>query len=245
MPDIRSLKQAISEIFAQHESRCLWFSGGSDSTLLLRVMLELDEPFGILTFDAAWSKEQRKQVDAVIMEKNLQVFSYPPAANVLVGQNGDLALVSQYAIDGGGNTAMLVRDLVNDPKRCYLDLDLGLAKSGIAPIEYAVHIWGLRRDDEHWISEKPLIDSENQVIGNKQFLFPLAEFTKQDVIVGLKTYGVEWEQPSDKMDLGNVNCCHNCLKTDEKPFCPKTGGEIDRVDWDRTGNLEKIRAILR
>ena len=241
MPDLSYLKAEISALFAQFESRCLHYSGGSDSRLLLEVMLETQQPFGILTFKEGWSKQQHKQFDAVVMAKNLQVFSYPAVSNTLVGENGEVGLVSQYAIDGYGNTTMLIRDLVDDPSRCAFDIKLQPEKRKIAPADWDVHILGLRLDDEHWL-KSPLITEKEGQVGSKKFLFPLAEWSQKEVRDTLKTYyGVDL---SGEIDTGNVNCCHSCLKTTERVYCPKEKREIDAVQWDKAGNTAQVREFL-
>jgi predicted phosphoadenosine phosphosulfate sulfurtransferase len=115
VPDIRSLKQAIEKIIDKDPLPCLWFSGGNDSMLLLHVLLELNKPFGILRFDDGWNAAQRKAVDAVIREKNLQVFSYPALSHLLVGNDAEMSLASLYAVDFEGNGTLMIRDMVHDP----------------------------------------------------------------------------------------------------------------------------------
>ena len=247
MTQLGSLKAHIRDLFEQDKLLCLWFSGGADSLLLLHVMLEVQKPFGVLRFDDGWDKEQKAAVDAIIIATGLQVFSYPASAHVLVAdETGDIGLVSQYAVDGNCDTAMLVRDLVDDPNRCAIDIRLETAKEGPqtpAPIEWDLHIWGTRGDDKHWLNgEQPILRGETSwKVGNKEFTAPLADWTREEVLEALKSYGAE----PLKVDTGNVNCCHNCLKSKGKVFCPKTGGEIDAVDWDGAENTRKVREHLR
>lgn len=246
MPELSSLKRSVKRLFAESGSLCLWLSGGSDSILLLEVMLEQRKPFGILRFDDGWTRDQRKVVDKVIMEKHLQVFSYPANAHILVGEGDEYGLVSRYAIDGFGNTAMLVKDLVDDPKRCCFDIKLDVPKQRAAPLEWEVHIRGTRSDDRHWLNQdRTLIPPKSKRnIGQKQFRFPLARWTREEVWAALKTYGIDWQKPSDEMDTGNIATCFSCIKTTERVFCPKKGAEIDGVKWDKAVNTAMIRQVL-
>jgi hypothetical protein len=240
--NLRSLKWAIAEIFDKHESRCLWFSGGSDSRLLLEIMLETGKTFGILQFTEGWSREQHRQADEAILMHDLQVFSHPAIANSLVAEGENIGLVSQYAINGGGESVMLIRDLVDDAKRCAYDVDLTPARSRPAIIEYDAHIMGLRHDDRHWIAGKPLIDGPERTYGGKTFKFPLAGWSAKQVRRTLKThYGIDL---SGQADLGDINACHNCLKGEGRVYCPKSGTEIDAVVWDRQASLNLVRELL-
>lgn len=249
MPTIRSLKRQMAAIFAEHESLCLFFSGGSDSRLLLEVMLEIKPFFGILTFGDGWDREQSKQIDAVILEKNAkgidfpQVFGYPALSHTLVGSNGDLGLVSQYAIDEGGNSTMLVRDLV-DEGPCSFDIKLEPATQRPAPIEWSTYIHGSKRADRHWaFGEGPLVDEPERIVGTKTFLFPLLDWSHEQVRDVLKKeYGVDL---SDQAELADIKCCSNCLKTTDRVFCPKAGHDIDGQGFDKEGNLQKVRDLLR
>lgn len=78
-------------------------------------------------------------------------------------------------------------------------------------------------------------------VGEKDFIAPLADWTREEVLEGLKSYGAE----PVKKDTGNIYACHNCLKTSGKAFCPKTGGEIGGVAWDGAENTKKVREHLR
>lgn len=212
-------------------------------------MLEIDKPFGILRFADGWTRRQRQYVDAVIIEKGLRVFSYPANAYVLVGQGEEIALVSQYAIDARGNTAMLLRDLVetDDPARCAFDITLATAVTKAAPIEYDLHIWGTRSSDRHWLSGGASVLTENGSKwqnGSKTFIAPLAKWSRKDVIAALKTYGIDWQQPTDNMDTGNVEACTRCLQGGEMRLCPKTKAYIPARQWDKEGNTKLIRQIL-
>jgi hypothetical protein len=87
------------------------------------------QKFGILQFTEGWSREQHRQADEAILMHDLQVFSHPAIASSLVAEGENIGLVSQYAINGGGESVMLIRDLVDDAKRCAYDVDLTPARS--------------------------------------------------------------------------------------------------------------------
>lgn len=220
---------------------CLWFSGGSDSTLLLFAMLEIKKPFGILRFDDGWSREQKREVDALIIEKNLQVFSYPPIDSFLVSEGDEIGLVSRYSVSvHSGNTMNLIRDVVDDPKVCAFDLMLEKAKQKAAPIVYCNHILGVRKDDTHWSSgEKSLIPGRHFSNETGWVYCPLYDWKREDVNEALKVYNVpEFTSDSD------IHACTKCLQSKERVFCPKVEKEIDPVEWDAPANLKFLRSLL-
>ncbi len=245
MKKLATLRRRIAAIFENEKTPlCLWFSGGSDSRLLLEVMLEHKQPFGILRFEDGLDREQKLQIDTVIMRHNLQVFSYPAVSHALVGENGEMAMVSQYAIDLPGKTALLARDLVEDTTRCAFDIKLEIAQTRSAPIVFETHVWGSRNSDTHWITEfKPVIKDERWKHGDKQFIAPLYDWTAGEVMQGL----LEFPEVMRGRDTGDIACCSRCLQEQDTKlvFCPKAGKEIPVVDWDRKENLIFLRRTLQ
>lgn len=255
MDRLSSLKTSLARIFDEYPNPCLWLSGGADSLLLLRVMLEADKQFGVLRFDDGWDRDQRKQVDAIVQRFNLMVFSYPPVMSLLTEENGEIAAVAGYAVDRFGTAALLVRDLVEEvasgesrvasgKSRCVFDIKTEMSPGAAAQIEFDAHIWGTRREDRHWIAgDDELIKSDRWSVGEKQFFAPLYDWTRDEVLEALKTF----EEHVPELDTGNIVCCSRCLKKNEtaRVFCPKADKEIPKVEWNREENLRLVRDILR
>lgn len=219
---------------------CLWFSGGSDSRLLLELMLITGKPFGILLFQDGWTREQKRKTDEIIIKHNLMTFSYPAIENLLVTEDGEISLVSAYAIDSCGNSFAVIRDLVDEPKRCLFDVKLDLPQMLAAPTAFNTHIIGTRSEDRHWIfGEKELGRGEDWLIGETAFTAPLWSWTKGDVRQCLGDLGID----DDGVDTGNVACCSNCL-TQESPFCPKVDRTIEPHGWNPMDNLRMVRSWL-
>lgn len=241
--DLRSLRESIEAIFTSDRTVALWYSGGSDSRLLLEVMLETGGRFSVLRFNDGWTREQSTVGDAGIHQHRRQAFSYPALRHMLVGEGEEIALVSGYAVDADGTMALLVRDIVDDPKRCGMDERL-LAKPQMraAPAEFDVHIWGTRKDDRHWVvgDNVPLISGPEWKVGSKTFIAPLYEWTRERVRAALKSeYGVVVEG----VDTGDLRCCTNCLRS-ARAYCPKVDQDIDGVIWDAEGNLSQVRGLM-
>lgn len=250
MSKLGSLRTEVEELFASGKSICLWYSGGADSTLLLNVLLQVGKPFGVLRFEDGWNKRQQDAVNAVIRENKLQVFTYPASAHVLIDEKPEIGLISQYAIDAHGNTAILVRDLVDDPAVCGVEIRFETAKQGPqtpAPVEYDIHLWGTRGDDEHWLSgDKPILTEKEWQIGEKRFIALLLDWDGLEVREALEVFDIQ-PASSDRngTDTGNIYACHNCLMTTERVFCPKVKDYIDGVAWNGAENTEKVRKHLR
>lgn len=210
--------------------------------LLLELMLKTGKPFGIFMFDHGWTREQKKVVDAIVVHHNLQTYSYPAVENLLVTESGEVSLVSAYAIDCFGNTAAIIRDIVDEPERCVFDAVLPKPQMLVAPTEFDTHIWGTRSDDRHWIfGELPLSRGNSWQVGEKVFLAPLWDWTREEVSQQLEEFGEIDGYESEK--VSDLHYCTNCL-TEERPFCPKADKEIEPHKWDSERNLQIIREWL-
>lgn len=220
----------------------LYLSGGDDSRLLLHILMDIHAaegyPFSIVNFNHSFSKEQQKYLDELIYKHNLMVFSYPPIRQYLIGENSEVAMVEEYAfVDGACRT--FLRDIEDNPKNCIHDVKFGSTKDSPAPIGFKLNIFGIRKTDHHF--------SVGQLAGeelsrNKEFLYwnPLWEFSKQDVIEGLRYFG---DAPTS-IDTGVTELCLKCLQSKGKVRCPKTDEMIEPLHWNPTENLDFLRRRL-
>lgn len=238
MKYLRSLKSSLEREMTGGRSVCLWFSGGKDSLLLLKVMLDLGLPFAVLRFDHGWTAKQKKQCDALLVGTDVQTFSYPPREVFMIGRGDEISLVAGYAVDAAGNYGFLLRDVVDDPKRCAFDVKIPLRQPPAAPILFDLHVLGTKRSDSHYsLEDEAMLQSQKWNVGRAEFFAPLADWTDQDVVSGLKKYKT---RPTAE-DTGDIRACTNCLKA-ERAFCPKVGEEIAGVEWDREGNLRQFQS---
>lgn len=238
---LSSLKNDLQAIVAENKSVCLWLSGGADSTLLLKVLLERRLNFAILVFPDGWTGEQKRIVNDLTLEHNLQIFSYPAISHLIVRRGQKLALVSEYAINS--RFLPIVRDIVPGA-RCAFDIKLA-AFARLPPIRFDAHIFGSRRADRHFIfGKKPVLREKSFRIGSARIFAPLFNWKKNQVRATLRSFGVLSEKPKDALDTGNIATCTNCL-TEDAPFCPKTGTVIEKVEgFDGKENLKIVRAKL-
>jgi len=159
----------------------LYFSGGKDSRLLLETMLAESIPFWVLRFDDGWTRTQRKVVDDIAIKHSLRVYSYPPLTSDLVGDgNGNLSLVSDYAVGGFGEFLPVIRDFV-DGDRCAVDLTFDTSGKPVAPIRFATHVLGSKKSDRHYtFGDDAPISGPAFKIGKQKFVAPLYDWTDSD-----------------------------------------------------------------
>lgn len=218
----------------------LWLSGGKDSRLLLEIMLAERLRFSILRFDETWSREQRAVVDELIKRHDLRVYSYAPRWGTMVGgEDGEMALISGYAVASDSTTASLFRDMV-DGERCAFDVPLTVSEREVPPIRFETHIVGTKKNESHWATaNRPFTTAKRWEVGDVDFVAPLFTWSDADVIKALRRYGIEWSTPSLKQDTGNSAICSNCLRERRggMAWCPKAGAPIPTVKWSPSENL--------
>lgn len=202
-------------------------------------MLEEKQPFGILRMDHGWTREQKRKVDAIIIKHNLQAFRYRPTLQMLISEGEQISFVAGYPVDRSGRMALLVSDLVEGPA-CAFDLKTSEpAPQRHAPAEFDVHIWGSRFDDTHW-STPSVLPQAGWTIGDKEFVAPLADWTRAEVLSELAVRGIS----PDEAIVGDFECCSRCLIGTGSVFCPKEQKDIKRKNWDLSANLGLFERIL-
>ena len=212
---------------------CLLWSGGLDSTLLLVLMIEQGKVFDIVQFRENWTLAQKKKVDALIREHNLKVFDYAPRGFNLVGQGKDISLIFEYAF--GTGAIPVVRDVI-EGTTCITDI--APKRMDSSPFQWTRAYIGSRKDDTHPMIGQP-VKSERFEVGGVEFIAPLYNWTREQVVNALKARGFDTET-TEQTDTGNLSCCTLCLNGTGKVKCPKDG-EIDSIVWDREENLRVMR----
>lgn len=240
MIKIEQVKEALRVALAEHAGAvALYFSGGSDSLLLLHMMLDMKQPFSIICFDHMMTKVQRRYIDSIIQAHDLRVFSYRPSNAYLVGDGERVSFVEEYAMLGAG-LMPFIKDVAHDETRCAVtDVEVKAWHEGHAPVGFKLNIFGTRKSDRHYATGKAWPQGPEWAVGPFHYLAPLWDWTRKDVKAALKEYGAAWP----KLDTGTLPMCLTCLcpKTTGQVLCPKIQDWIDPIDWDPNAMLKEFR----
>lgn len=220
---LSSLKTDLAQAI-KGKTSCLYLSGGSDSLLLLHVLLEMKADFAVMTQDATFSREQRRVIDDLVYEHSLRVFSYKPQAAYFIGDGDKLAFIEEYKLLDG-TLLPFIRDCTGGEKCSW---DVMVETRSDVPIGFEVNIFGTRKTDRHWSWGKAFRQAEVE-LGYGKIIAPLWNWKRSDVLDGLKSYGLK----KPKVDTGTYDACVSCLEGTGKVFCPKQGVEIDSVNWNQ------------
>lgn len=238
MTKLEIAQEWLESAFQEYAGKVgLFFSGGSDSLLLLHMMLEHGQPFAIVCFDHTFSREQRKYVDSIIAARDLRVFSYQPSTGYLIGDGHHVSLVEEYEMLGVGRMPF-IKDVAHNPTRCAVeDVKLGPWHEGKAPVGFGLNIFGTRKTDRHYATGKAWPNGSEWSVGPFAYAAPLWDWTRRDVKETLKAYGIK----PPVVDTGTLPMCLNCLCGEGQVFCPKRQEEIDAIQWDPQMMLEEFR----
>src|SRR5580765_333548 len=183
---LSSLKNALSEAITG-KTACLFYSGGSDSLLLLNVLLDLKADFAVITFVTTFSSRQKRVLDDLAYEKGIRIYSYKPQTAYFIGDGERMAFIEEYAMPCGG-TMPFIRDCVGGEK-CSYDLMVETRPTAV-PIRFELNIFGTRKTDRHWSWGKSFADAE-LTMGMGKILAPLWKWNRKQVLEALKEYGVK------------------------------------------------------
>jgi hypothetical protein len=230
---LSSLKNDL-ESAIEGKTACLFLSGGSDSLLLLQVLLEMKADFAVMSFDTTFSERQKQVLDDLVYRENIRILSYQPKAAYFIGDGkGKLAFVEEYGMLSGESLPVL-RDCVGG-KKCSYDVMIETREQ--APIGFQVNIFGTRKTDRHW-SWGNMFAKPEIALGYGKIIAPLWNWTRRDVAEALKSYGLK----KPKTDTGNYEFCTACLEGKGPVFCPKEQKEIESVDWDAKVMLDAFQS---
>jgi hypothetical protein len=220
------LDQALADA---RGAAALYLSGGSDSLLLLHVLMDIGAEFSIISMDHTFNREQRRHLDSLVIEHGLRVFSYAPSNAYLIGDGKEqVSLVEEY-VGPTGALMPFIRDVRHEPSVCAVrDVQLGPWHEGPAPLGFRLNIFGTRRWDRHYATGRAWDTPERDVDGLIYFA-PLWDWTRGDVKAALRGYSVD----TPRIDTGSLPMCTNCLTSaDEFAFCPEKRELIPTLQWD-------------
>lgn len=237
MTKLQLAKDLLTTHLEEHAGAiALYFSGGSDSLLLLHILLEIEGHFSMVCFDHTFSRDQKKYLDGLIHKHDLRVFSYRPSNAYLIGNGKTVSAVEEYDLLGVGRMPF-VKDVVHDPTRCAVeDVKFGPWHEGHAPVGFKLNIFGTRKTDRHYATGKAWKQHE-WAVGPFHYLAPLWDWTRKEVKAALKDYGAEWPA----LDTGSLPMCLNCLCGKGQVFCPRQQSTIDAIDWDPQAMLAEFQ----
>lgn len=246
MRKLKALKKRLTEEL-DGRTAALWLSGGKDSRLLFEVLNDMGARIPLLRFDDGWSAEQKRHFHRSVRHRSQPLYSYGPVAGALIGdERGNISFVSLYPVGPDGASIPLVRHFVGDAG-CAFDVPIEFARRRNAPVRFDVNVVGSKRSDRNYLyGSKPLVAAERWEMGGSTFLAPLYGWTDQEVLMGLKHYGIDWVDPEESLNTGNIAACTRCLsaRPGTQVQCPKTGKKIAAVDWDREGSLQQFREAV-
>lgn len=235
-------RSIVREVMSLAKRPALMWSGGKESMLLLYLMREVRKDFPCLWFRTDRTPEQMEFPKRMIMELDLQVFSYAPADVYALPNDEGVTLIHEYSF-GQHRYPVLVD--VESGDRCSLQLN-----SMRTP--QMSHVWdflfcGFRETDSHPILGTGFVPDDGYFLGDAQVYAPLRHMVDGDVWDAIEDLHVpvdleRYKFNDSSRDDGVLKLCTACYSSRESEvFCPDQQKMVTVQPWDRQASLDSFR----
>lgn len=194
-------------------------SFGKDSLLLTALAREIRPDI-----QAVWFRDgtvDERIASRIILDWKLTVYCWQPANLYTVADGPNVALISEYAING--ERIPLITDVVAGDGICLRNIG---HTSGVY-LPFDLLLSGFKDSDEHWLRTTQPMFPEGLVVGDCLLAAPLRHLSDDDVINELTARGLAYATPADEVVI-----CSDCFVG--KP-----------LHWDRPLDLTAFKARLK
>lgn len=186
----------IREALTQAKNPSLLSSFGKESLVLLKLARQIEPNIAIFYFGDKLSEF----AESIIMENDLQVYSYAPTDRYLVPNGSGYSLIDEYSF--GETRVPLISDL-RAGTACELE-KLATVRTPLFNWQHDLTLWGYRRGDSH-----PLIDTvfpQRFQLGPTIMDAPLYNWSEGDVFDAIEELHIPYVPETDDIEV-----CTNCL----------------------------------
>lgn len=221
-------RQVIREVLSGARYPALLWSGGKDSMLLLALVREVKN-IPCIWFRMGLSREQERFARRIILEWDLEVWSWWPSDVYLVPNNEGLTLIREQAF---GPARLPVLLDVEEGANCIFDFP---QERTVELYPHFDHVFiGYRGEDYHHALGRNFCPADGWSLGNTKFYAPLREMKEAEVWQAIKELNVPYDTEryeGSGLDPDVYHACTKCLYG-ERVFCPKEQRMIESVDWN-------------
>lgn len=229
---IEETKYSIRQILQAARNPIVAWSGGRDSMLLLHLTREIQPDIAIVWFKQNVSREWERWCESIIVEWDLQVFTYPASDTYYLPNDQGLTLIDEYSF---GLDVMPVLTDVSDDVECGAKVNGTRVPSFSYP--WDATLTGYRASDRHSILGSNFFPEDGTQCGNTKLFAPMRWWADTDV--ERVSRGLNLPQPPEDDTLHR---CTNCLQPgDDEVFCSQVDGFIPRLKWDSVTALANFR----
>jgi len=194
---IHEAVEYIRKSLAQAKNPSILVSFGKDSLVLLTLARQVLPNIPIFYFGDKLSKF----AESIIIENDLQVYSYAPADRYLVPNGDGYSLIDEYSF--GQTRVPLISDL-KPSEKCELE-KLSTVRTPLFNWNSDLTLWGYRAEDSH-----PLMKAtfpQRVEVGATMMDAPLYNWSEQDIFNAIEELRIPYEP-----EVNEVEVCSQCLE---------------------------------
>ena len=250
MTKLDKTRQLIADGIRHFPNSLVCWSGGKDSMALLHIMRSMGINLPLIFFREPWQPWKYEFHDKLIRDWKLLVYTWHPQESAFQQTNDEFEVQNLYQLNSTSLTCPtgIVEPAENAPWTCALDI-LKRPKQQALEMQPFQALWiGHKGCDSD-----PILGGDagtrieaRFVPGQATMLFPLRDWTHDDVWEYLESHGVPyddkryektadgWREKANKLhNVDYVHACTRCLDRRENAAkfvpCPKLGMTVENI----------------
>lgn len=234
---LEQARQIIRDVLAEAKHPCVMWSAGKDSQLLLTLVHEVNP-----TVPAIWFQpEDKRFAKQMILEQNMEVWSWEPADVYVLPNEGGLSLVREQSF--GEHRFPVVMD-IEEGTKCIGDF-FPERTLQLYPHWDAIFL-GYKESDYHWVlGGSGFCPADGWLLGRSKVYAPLRQMQDSEVWQAIKELNVPYNKErydNGAPDDSTLFSCSRCLQEGEgEVFCLKEQKMISRIEWQPNDRVKEFR----
>lgn len=233
-------RQIIKDVLAKAKSPAVLMSFGKDSMLLLQLVREVAPETPCIWFHQGQTGEQDRFAKRIILEWDLEVWSWLASDVYLIPSSEGLTLIREQSF--GHNRFPVLMD-VEDGQGCVFDFPK--ERTPVLYPHFDALFIGYKDSDYHSVLGSGFCPADGWELGRAKVYAPLRAMRDGEVWDAIRELSVPYDEErydNHASDPDSLHACTRCLQAGEgEVWCPKEEKDIPRVAWQPEEGLRAFQ----